>query len=228
MAFFFQNPANRFRSMLIFVCLVAGVLVAAVSGYGYSENYEGYLGETIALHGVSYNSNQVYLFMTGPGLPENGVTLTDTSRRADQGQFTTVDVDSSQQWSFRWDTSKIENQIDPGTYTVYVSNSPVDKSNLAGSSYQTLTAYLKAGQLSKNRVSVGTQYTLNLVDDDPDVTYTLRTVLPTSPPTTEVPDTTITTVPPTSTPTKKSAVLPTVAILAVMVGSFFLIRRNQE
>ena len=68
--------------------------------------------------------------MTGPGLPENGVTLTDVTQRADQGQFTVVDVGSNQQWTMTWDTARLQSQIDPGTYTVYVVNAPVDKSQL--------------------------------------------------------------------------------------------------
>ena len=108
-----------------------------------NQTFEGYLGRTIDLSGVSYNSKEVYLFMTGPGLPDDGVTLTDTTKLASQGQFTMIDVDSSQQWSMKWDTSRIENNIDPGTYTVYVVNAPVDKSNLAGHSYQALIVYLK-------------------------------------------------------------------------------------
>ena len=46
---------------------------------------EAELGDTLNLHGLSYTGNSVYLFMTGPGLPENGVTLTDVSQLADQG-----------------------------------------------------------------------------------------------------------------------------------------------
>ncbi len=237
MAYFSRGSVNHFNSVMLIVCLCAGVLVAAVSGYGYSTDYEGYLGETIALHGVSYNSDQVYLFMTGPGLPENGVALTDTSQRADQGQFTTIGVDSSQQWSFRWDTSRIENYngngngIDPGTYTVYVVNAPVDASNLAGHSYQTLSVYLKDGSLSKDRVSVGTNYTLRpggLTDDTVVPTTTVTTVLPTSPPTTAVPDTTVTTAAPTSTPTRKSAALPFIAVVAITIaGCICILSRNE-
>lgn len=184
--------------VLVFLC-ATGVLGVPVSAYGYSTDYEGYLGEIIALHGVSYNSDQIYLFMTGPGLPENGVTLTDTTQRADQGQFTTVDVDRSEQWSFKWDTLKLENQIDPGTYTVYAVNAPVDKTNLAGHSYQTLSVYLKDGKLSKDRVSVGTKYTLNLLDDDP-VTTPLITTVTTVPPTAPPVTTTVVTIIPTTSP----------------------------
>jgi hypothetical protein len=103
--------------------LIPGVLAA-------DAYYTGYLGDVIDLHGYSYRGGDVYLFMTGPGLPANGVTLTDVNQRADQGHFTMIDVDSDYQWYFKWDTSRIWNEIDPGTYLVYVSTEPVDYSSL--------------------------------------------------------------------------------------------------
>ena len=236
MAYLSRNPVRRFRSFVLFICLCAVVLVAAVSGYGYSTDYVGYLGETIDLHGVAYNSGQVYLFMTGPGLPENGVTLTNTLMRADQGHFTTVDVDSSQEWAFRWDTSRIENYhnngngIDPGTYTVYVVNAPVDKADLDGNSYQTLSVYLQDSSLSKDRVSVGPNYTLHpgRLTDDTIVPTTVTTALPASPPATAVPNTTVTTAVPTNTPAQKSATLPSTAIFGVTVAGFICLLSRKE
>jgi hypothetical protein len=202
---------------MLIVCLCAGVLVTSVSAYGYSEDYTGYLGETIDLHGVSYNSDTIYLFMTGPGLPENGVALTNPLRRADQGYFTAIDVGSDQQWSFKWDTSKIEDEIDPGTYIVYAVNAPVDESNLDGHSYQTLSVYLQDSGLSKDRISVGTNYTLRpgRLTDGTAVTTTVTTVPPTSHPTTAEPETTVTTV--TPTPTQKSPFAPFAAILGIII-----------
>ena len=88
---------------------------------GADANIEAELGDTLTLHGVSSSGSSVYLFMTGPGLPENGVTLTDVSQRADQGKFTQIDLDSNQEWTYRWDTSRIENEIKAGTY---LSTSP--------------------------------------------------------------------------------------------------------
>jgi hypothetical protein len=236
MVYFSRDLVNRFRSFMLLICLCAVVLVAAVSGYGYSTDYVGYLGETIALHGVSYNSNQVYLFMTCPGLPENGVTLTDTSMRADQGHFTVIDVDSSQEWAFKWDTSRIENYngngngIDPGTYTVYVVNAPVDKSGLAGHSYQTLSVYLQDSSLSKERISVGTSYTLHpgRLTDDTVAAPTVTTAPPTSLPTTAVPNTTVTTAVLTNTPTQKSAALPSAAILGIIIVGCICILSRKE
>jgi hypothetical protein len=230
MTSFSRDPTKRFRSFTLLLCLCMYVSVATVSAYGYSEDYTGYLGETINLHGESYNSDEIYLFMTGPGLPENGVSLTNPLKRADQGFFTTIDVGSDQTWSFKWDTSKLENEIDPGTYTVYAVNAPVDKSNLDGHSYQTQSVFLQDGSLSKDRISVGTSYTLHpgRLTDGTAVTTTVTTVPPTSPPTTAVPETTVTTVAPTSTPAQKSAITPFAAILGmIIVGSISLFSRKE-
>jgi hypothetical protein len=123
---------------------------------------EGYMGETITLHGVSYVGDSVYLFLTGPGLPENGVTLTNTDLRADKGQFTVVGLDDNQEWTYIWKTSRIANEIDYGTYTVYVTNEPVDKAHLGGtSSYKTLSVFLKDSGTSKVSIDSGKSYTLN-------------------------------------------------------------------
>ena len=80
--------------ILCFLCLIVSPGSAA------DIDMEGYLGETITLHGFSYVGDSVYLFLTGPGLPENGVTLTNTDLRADQGQFTVVGVDDNQEWTY--------------------------------------------------------------------------------------------------------------------------------
>lgn len=149
----------RFRIMasIVFTVVLLAPAVAAAD-----IEMEGVLGETFNLHGSSYVGEYVYLFMTGPGLPENGVTLTNTDQRADQGQFTVVAVDDKQEWSYSWKTSRIANEIDPGTYIVYVTNEKADKAHLGGSSsYKTYSFFLKDSGESK--VSIGAEhvYTLN-------------------------------------------------------------------
>jgi len=119
---------------------------------------EGYLGETITLHGYSYVGDSVYLFLTGPGLPENGVTLTNTDLRAEQGHFTVVPLDETQAWTYTWKTSRIANEIDPGTYTVYVTNKPVDKAHLGGVSYKTFGIFLKDPGISKVSIEAAKVY----------------------------------------------------------------------
>src|SRR5512138_2348656 len=126
-----QKVPCRFRSLgvaaSVLLCLFSCFLIAAVSAA--DADIEATLGDTILLHGFSYIGDKVYLFITGPGLPANGVTLTNTALRADQGQFTIVGLDDNQEWTYLWKTSRIDSEIDPGTYTVFVTNEPVDLSN---------------------------------------------------------------------------------------------------
>jgi hypothetical protein len=179
-------------------------------------NIEAELGDTLNLHGVSYTGQSVYLFMTGPGLPENGVTLTDVTQRADQGKFTQIDLDSKQEWSYRWNTARIKNEINDGTYLVYVTNEPVDKAHLGGSgSYKTLEVYLKKSTTSRVSISSGTTYTLS-----PEMHSSVQvpTVAITSPTTISTPLTTQPTVAqPTSIPTTKASLPPAPVFLAVLL-----------
>jgi hypothetical protein len=147
--------------VVIFLLCLAPCLLVSIAAAADIE-MEGYLGETITLHGVSYVGDSVYLFLTGPGLPANGVTLTNTDLRADQDQFTVVGVDENQEWTYVWKTSRISSEIDPGTYIVYVTNEPADLAHLGGSNrYKTLSVFLKDSGASKVSISAGKSYTLN-------------------------------------------------------------------
>ena len=195
--------------------LLLFLLACPVSALPDQDYFECDLGDTIALHGVAHTSSQVYLFMTGPGLPASGVTLTDTTLRADQGHFTIVSVADDQTWSMKWNTDRIRNQINPGTYKVYVSPTPVDYSGLG--TYKELTVYLKDPG-PRNSGSTGT-YTLNPENH-------ISTALPTTVvTTTATPTPVITTIPspepttPTPTPTQKSGPAPFLIIIALAAGS---------
>jgi hypothetical protein len=109
---------------------------------------ETYIGDTIPLSGYAYGSSTVYLFLTGPNLPANGVPLDNVNARADQGSFTRVDVGADQRWTYTWDTHVLGGQLDPGTYTIWVADAPVDRSQLAGYEYSTITVNLKRPTLS--------------------------------------------------------------------------------
>ncbi|MFA6225524.1 MAG: hypothetical protein WC620_04930 [Methanoregula sp.] len=92
MVAFFQGFGYRMGVFLLLVCLWAGIVICPVSsadtsGANTSDTYVGELGDTINLHGYSFVGDQVSLFFTGPNLPENGVSLTDPTQRADQGSF---------------------------------------------------------------------------------------------------------------------------------------------
>ena len=110
------------------------LLVACTQGY--------YLGDTIPLSGNSYGSQTVYLFLTGPNLPVNGVALNNVNARADEGHFTQVSVDSNDHWTYKWGTNAMGGSLDAGTYTVWVVNGPNDRSHLSTADYGTISVTL--------------------------------------------------------------------------------------
>jgi hypothetical protein len=205
-------------SVLILAVLSPGLLVTPAAAA--DIEMEGYFGETITFHGFSYVGDSVYLFLTGPGLPENGVTLTDISQRTDQGHFTVVDVDENQEWTYTWKTSRIESELDPGTYIVYVTNKPADLSHLGGeSSYKTFSVYLKDSGVSKISIDAQHVYTRNPEDQvstpvpAPSVNITSATPAVTSPP----PSTVITPLPSqTMAPTTRAGTGPWAAVTALL------------
>jgi hypothetical protein len=227
----FSKPSrNPVLILLLLICLTPGFIIATAAGADVS--IEGYLGETITLHGVSYVGDNVYLFLTGPNLPANGVTLTDTSQRADQGQFTVVPVDNNQEWSYKWQTSRIEPDLDPGTYIVYVTNEKADFAHLGGtSSYKTLSVFLKDSGTSKVSVNSGNSYTLrpeSHISTPVEVpSLAITTTVPAITPT--APETTLT-VPATQAPlpvsSTKAGMAPITALVA-LVGCCWLVFRGR-
>ncbi len=146
--------------ILLGILLIFPVLFLGFASAGDGE-IDAYLGDTITLHGYSYIGDTVYLFMTGPGLPVNGVALTDISMRADQGHFTMVGLDENQAWTYQWQTSRIANEINPGTYTVYISDKPKDLANLVPGSYKEITVFLRESDYSRISITAQHVYTLN-------------------------------------------------------------------
>ena len=121
--------------------LVTGVVLLVCSVAG-SPGIQATLGDKIPLSGYSYGSPWVYLFLTGPNLPVNGVALNDISKRADQGGFTVVDVDGNDHWTYTWNTASVGGRLDEGTYTIWVANGPNDRSRLAEADYSTISVTL--------------------------------------------------------------------------------------
>lgn len=91
---------------------------------------EAHVGDTVALNGsISGTSTiAVYLFLTGPGLDPRGVTLDNLNIAAGRGLFTTAPVYMKNgTWNYLWDTSVIVGDLKPGTYTISVVASPLDR-----------------------------------------------------------------------------------------------------
>jgi hypothetical protein len=109
---------------------------------------ETFLGDMVLLSGYSSGSDTVYLFLTGPNLPVNGVALDKVNRPTDQGGFTVVDVNSDGSWSYKWYTGQTGGKLDAGAYTVWVVDRPVGRSNLGSADYSTITVNLQRPGIS--------------------------------------------------------------------------------
>jgi hypothetical protein len=140
-------PMNIFCAIVItgIVMFVTGVVASGASAAP-DEAY--YLGDTITLSGYSPESPVVYLFLTGPNLPSNGIALDDITARADQGGLTRVRVDDHDRWVYRWDTHEAGSRLDPGTYTVWITSEPVDLSSMGGAGYRTISLTLRRPGIS--------------------------------------------------------------------------------
>ena len=93
--------------------------------------YEGtgtyYLGEVIDLSGTNTDSRHVYLYLVGPNLASNGVSLADitvTSLDNNAATFKSVDINTDNTWTYKWDTSQLTMTLDAGTYTIYAAAEP--------------------------------------------------------------------------------------------------------
>ncbi len=108
-----------------------------------------YLGEEITLSGTNTESDNVYLFMTGPNLATNGVPLTNISVATttdDEGTFTVDDVEADDTWEFKWNTGTIEGGLlDAGTYTIYAASDAVNKADITRAQYAIASIQLRKG-----------------------------------------------------------------------------------
>ena len=101
---------------------------------------QAHIGDTITLNGTvtGITTIAVYLFVIGPGLDTRGVTLDNLNIPAGRGLFTTAPVHLSDgSWTYSWDTSVILGDMKPGSYTVYVVASPIDRSRYAREDFAT-------------------------------------------------------------------------------------------
>jgi len=97
-----------------------------------------HIGDMVTLSGTvsGIRTIAVYLFVTGPDLDSRGVTLENLNIPAGHGLFTTAPVNMNDgSWNYSWDTSIILGNMNPGTYTVYVVTSPIDRERFGHSGY---------------------------------------------------------------------------------------------
>ncbi|OPX62840.1 MULTISPECIES: PEGA domain-containing protein [unclassified Methanoregula] len=127
---------------VIIIAMLAAVLLVPSCCANIGAGIRTTMGDEVVLSGTCTSSPFVYIFLTGPNLPENGVTLQDVSKRADRGYFTKVSVDGDDRWNYRWHTGSINGRLDEGTYTIWVVDAPNDRSRLASADYKTISVTL--------------------------------------------------------------------------------------
>jgi hypothetical protein len=143
-------PARSF----ILILLIA-LLVLTQSVLAGSSSIQATLGDSIPLSGYSPTSPWVYLYLTGPNLPANGVQLNAITQRADEGHFTKLDVDSNDHWSYQWNTKSLGGRLDEGTYTIWVVNGPNDIAHLSQADYSTISVTLGKPAISVDTLAPG-------------------------------------------------------------------------
>jgi len=124
------HPTARFPLPFLPILLLASLLVCASASAIVQ-------GEDIPLGGTASGADTVYLFMTGPNLPDQGIALAGGTpvTTGDPGSFTRVDVNTDGTWSYTWRTGSIGRILDDGTYTIYIVDRPLAPADLDDSSF---------------------------------------------------------------------------------------------
>jgi hypothetical protein len=128
------------------ICII--LLIAGMAFIGCSPAnaaIQSYIGAVVPLSGYSYSGDYVYLFLTGPNLPSQGVALDNTNRVG----TTEVQVDSDGHWEYKWGTSS-SGKLDAGVYTVWVADGPGGTSQLGFVDYTTIGVDLTKPSISVN------------------------------------------------------------------------------
>ena len=106
--------------MLIIVMCMTGVVSAANGTVTITHRFSGgnYIGDIVFFDGTNTAGNVTVLKITGPGLPDAGVPLYNATGAAGSGN--TIDIGKNNDWSFTWDTNRMQgnNLLQTARYTV--------------------------------------------------------------------------------------------------------------
>jgi len=126
----------------LLLLIAAGLLFMAIPAMAVTVP----LGDTLPLSGSAPGADSVYLFVTGPNLPANGVKPDDISVAVVTGvssTFAKASVDADGTWEYTWYTRTAGGLLDAGTYTVYVVTEPVGRRDLGSADgYATISVTL--------------------------------------------------------------------------------------
>jgi hypothetical protein len=101
-------------------------------------------GEAIRLTGTNSETDNTYLFITGPNLPADGGQMADPRAAPDPDKPETLaiaDVQDDGTWEYRWQTANLN--MDAGTYTIYAVTTPDNRSTLADALFATVPVLIR-------------------------------------------------------------------------------------
>ncbi len=134
-------------SSFVVLVILAGLLSAcSASGSGLTA----VLGDHVSLGGDAPGADSIFLFLTGPNLPSNGVRLDDLSTpvvTGDPSSFTRAAV-TEDRWSYTWNTRTRGQLPDTGVYTIFVSTTPRGRNDLQSGDYATIAVTLTLPSLA--------------------------------------------------------------------------------
>ena len=132
------GPGIHFSSGGLFILipvLIAVSLVVSATAAPISVVF----GQDIPLGGTATGSDFVYLFLTGPNLPDAGIGLS-TGTPVTTGvpaSFTRVEVQTDGTWTYIWRTGSMGRILDQGTYTIYIVEEARSRPDFDDSVYST-------------------------------------------------------------------------------------------
>jgi hypothetical protein len=130
-----------------------------------------YLGDEIQISGTNTATDLTYLFITGPGLAEQGSRIhnPDPKHWAVENNnidsFKQLGVTSDHTWSWNWDTSRYV--LDEGVYTIYAADRPSDRKHLENAAYGTTSITIRKPAVSAISPSVTPATTTPVVPAPP-------------------------------------------------------------
>ena len=146
----------NFKSDEVDVKVEKGTVTVVAAGDG---SY--FLGQEVLLSGTNSETDNVYLFITGPNLPSDGGLMTNPRQPVQTivapFAITSTDVNEDNTWEYKWQTANLN--IDAGSYTIYAVATPSNRAQLADTKYGTVSVIIRkpfvTAQVSPSVVAQG-------------------------------------------------------------------------
>ena len=140
----FAYNQGTFKSDEVNVKVEKGAVTIVAAG---DQSY--YLGEEIKFSGTNTETQNTYLFITGPNLKSGGSSIKSTNPRTvavennDPSNYQVASVQGDNTWSWKWGTATVA--LDAGTYTIYAVATPnnAKDQNLENAAFGTVSIIIK-------------------------------------------------------------------------------------